>query len=106
MPSQSGHAMPSCATIALRMNSLLLRSLLSKSARSFSTLKATTAVLPALRGARVFCGMRPPVVPWWLNLQTSARNGGAQDCPHSHHSLIKFYYLLFYTLHLPHARNT
>src|SRR5579871_5842303 len=40
-PVQSGQVMPSWATIALRMNALLLGSLLRNSARSSSTLNAT-----------------------------------------------------------------
>src|SRR5262245_54994174 len=41
--------MPSWAAMALRINALLLGSLLRNSARSASTLKATTAVLGVLR---------------------------------------------------------
>src|SRR5262245_28424709 len=41
--------MPIWAAIALRINALLLGSLLSRSASSVSTLNATTAVLGALR---------------------------------------------------------
>src|SRR5262249_46542919 len=50
LPLHSGQAMPICAAMALRMKALLLGSLLSSSASSFSTLKATTAVLGGLRG--------------------------------------------------------
>src|SRR5688500_10274400 len=50
LPAQSGQPTPSWAAMARRMKALLLGSLLSRSASSFSTLKATTAVLGARRG--------------------------------------------------------
>src|SRR4051812_43583659 len=44
LPWQSGQATPSWAAMALRMKALLLGSLLSRSASSASTLKATTVL--------------------------------------------------------------
>src|SRR3954465_15133544 len=49
VPLQSGQAMPSWATIALRMKALLFGSLFRKSASSSSTLKATICDFGALR---------------------------------------------------------
>ena len=49
LPLHSGQAMPSCASMALRMKALLLGSLFRNSASSSSTLKATTAVFGGLR---------------------------------------------------------
>src|SRR5689334_2189037 len=49
LPLHSGQAMPIWAAMALRMKALLLGNLLSSSASSFSTLKATTAVFGSLR---------------------------------------------------------
>src|ERR671934_2912443 len=56
VPLHSGQAMPSWATIALRMKALLFGSLFRNSASSSSTLKATISDFGDLRGMTGLAG--------------------------------------------------
>src|SRR4051794_40967066 len=70
LPLHNGQATPSWAAIALRINALLFGSLLSKSARSVSTLNATTAVFGGLRDmASYFEGRQCLLTPSILQLR-------------------------------------